>query len=151
MTSFLALEPIKKNLNPMGFSKHVSLGDILGSGWNSLLIFPPFFAGAATASAIHRLGHFFISPKSTDFEKIKSLAVRAVAFIVGCNVGFYVAGRMSLIPFSAEKALRIATLAVTAPGASLGWYGTRSLCVIGAVGALFGTFYDKFPQGRLNR
>ena len=135
MTSLFALEPIRKNLNFFDFFKGISLSDIEGCVWNCLLIFPPFFAGAGAALAVNRVCHRFLPRQSPP---ILSLSIRAAAFIIGCNFSYYVAKKMDIVPFSADHVLKLARFSLIAPGAGLGYYGTRALCVIGSGGALIG-------------
>ena len=150
-TDFIALEPIKRNLNPMSFLNHLTLSDFAGTAWNSIMITPPTIAGFATAFAICNLAHSFLPKKREGLSRLFSLSARAVAFVIGSNVSYMVAARIPLISFSADKVIRLAPLTVSIPGAILGWYGSRALCVLGSLGAIAGGLYGAQREGTQNR
>jgi hypothetical protein len=147
LTDFIALDPIKRNLNPMSLLNHVTLSDFAGIAWNSLVAGPPLAAGFVTAAAISTIAHLahrliqIIQKKREGMSSLLSWSAIAGAFVIGSNTSYMVAARMKLVSFSADKAIRLAILGISIPGLSLGWCGTRALCVLGSLGAIAGARY----------
>jgi hypothetical protein len=144
LTDFIALDPIKRNLNPMSLLNHVTLSDFAGIAWNSLVAGPPLAAGFVTAAAISTIAHRLIQiiqKKREGMSSLLSWSAIAGAFVIGSNTSYMVAARMKLVSFSADKAIRLAILGISIPGLSLGWCGTRALCVLGSLGAIAGARY----------
>lgn len=150
-----------------GAQNSITGEDIAGNLWNTLVCSAPLIAGGQVAYKINLYAHKHWLLER-QFKQVSSFIFTAVSFIAGASVSFFairvlfdIGGTLS--PFTADKALRLATLnsgvlAAAKPistffGSSLhhffevpihlgataavsGYFGERSLYVIGALSAL---------------
>jgi ABC-type spermidine/putrescine transport system permease subunit II len=127
----------------------ITRGDLKNSLWNTAVCSFPFFAGLGTAWALHKLGcHIF---KIREKASIPSLRVQLFACVVGTVFSFPVATLMpDLVHFPGKKILSFFLLTVLDIGGVVpGFYGQRSLYVIGFTGAVMGAFHEHlFPNSQ---
>lgn len=120
----------------------ITKGDLKNSLWNTAVCSFPFFAGLGTAWALHKLGcRVFKTREKSSFH---ALRVKLFACVVGTVFSFPVATLMpDLVPFSGKKILQFFWLTLLDVGGVIpGFYGQRSLYVIGFTGAVIGAFHQ---------
>jgi hypothetical protein len=116
--------------------------DFTNSSWNALVCCAPFLTGYATAWAVDKVGRWtlHINGKSSS----DALRMKLFACTIGAALSFSVASNMPpLISFSGKKVLQLAWLVLLdVIGVIPGFYGQRSLYVIGFIGAFTGAFMN---------
>lgn len=124
----------------------ITKADFKNSGWNIAVCAFPFFAGLATAWGVDKLGRRIF--KFSDPESIAYLRLKVCACAIGTVASFPVATLMpDLVPFAGKKILHFCWLVILDIGGVVpGFYGQRSLYVIGFAGALMGAFNETFLQ-----
>ncbi len=151
-----------------GVQSSITRADLSGNLWNALICSAPAIAGGGVAYAINKYAHTHWVHKPR-FKLVPSLVFTTISCIAGATVSFVAirilsANSITLSPFTADKALCLATLYIVtgdsamsistffgipldnyfiplrnlgAAAAVSGYFGNRSLSVIGALSALF--------------
>lgn len=121
---------------------NITGADFTNSSWNAVICCAPFIAGYATAWAVNSVGRWALN----IYGKSNSDALRMKLFActIGAAASFSVASSMpQLVSFSGEKVLQLAWLILLdVAGVIPGFYGQRSLYVIGFTGAFTGAFMN---------
>ena len=122
----------------------VTKDDFVGSAWNTLVCSAPFVAGMGTAWVVNKIGRKLLCKESSK----DTFLIKGYAFAVGAAVSLSIASRMpQLVPFAGKKILQFFLLTVLDVGGVIpGYFGQRSLCVIGFTGAFIGSFMDNLEQ-----
>jgi hypothetical protein len=108
--------------------------DFINSGWNTLVASAPFFAGMGAAWGIN-----MISRKVFKTHKPSTL-MKGCAFVIGAAVSVPVALRMpQLVPFSGGQIFKLWFCPFAMAGTTMGYFGQRSLFVVGFGAAYIGT------------
>lgn len=121
---------------------NITGADFTNSSWNALMCCAPFITGYATAWAVNTVGRWALNIHGKSNSD--ALRMKLFACTIGTAVSFSVASGMpSLVPFSGKKVLQLAWLILLdVAGVIPGFYGQRSLYVIGFTGAFTGAFMN---------
>ena len=120
----------------------ITRADLTNSSWNTLVCSAPFFAGLASAWAVNKLGCWALKIKTDEKRSSDALRMKLFACAIGTAVSLPAISNMPpLVPFSGKKILQFVWLTLLNVGGVIpGFYGQRSLYVIGFTGAFTGAF-----------
>ncbi len=125
----------------------VSKSDFTDSLRNSWIATTPLVVGGATAWGVNKLGCKLLK---IDDRKLSSdsILMKAIAIASGIAVSFPVAAYMPLLThFPRQKILHLVGLTLfDLYGVIPGYFGQRSLYVMGFIGSCLGPFLDPFTD-----
>jgi len=148
-----------------GFTRSFSQEDVKNILWNGFVCSAPLVVGIVTATAINVMAEGPIEKlENRSLREWVSWIVTAASFVVGAALSYQLAARLVLSPFSAEKTAKIVTVALISTAistkkfptliflkrviffcagtAAAGYFGKRSLYVMGGFGALYAALYS---------
>lgn len=119
----------------------ITSNDLMNSGYNSLITSTTLLTCMGTAWVVNEMGHRAFAIKGYRFST-PSLMMKGFSFAVGAAVTFPLVSRMpSLAPFAGKQTLHFSWLVLLDLGGVIpGYFGQRSLYVVGFSGAFFGAF-----------